>query len=48
MTFPVHIEESINLFGLTHPLGKIKPVSIEGRLANEQEVRGKADAIDRR
>jgi len=40
-TFPVHGEESIILFGLTYPLGKIKPVSMEGKLTNEQEVREK-------
>ena len=39
--FPVHLEETINLFSSTYSLGKIKPVSIEGKLANEREVREK-------
>lgn len=41
MMFPLHFEEAINLFGLTYPLGKIKSVSVEGKLSNEQEVREK-------
>lgn len=41
MSFPVHAEEFITLFGLIYPLGKIKPNLLTGKLLNEQEVREK-------
>jgi len=39
LTKPIHFEEVITLFGQEYPLGKTNPIYLEGKLANEQEVR---------
>jgi hypothetical protein len=36
--FPLRFEETVTLFGVELPLGKIRPVQVQARLANEQQV----------
>src|SRR5581483_1181759 len=35
---PLRFEETVTLFGVELPLGKIRPVQVQARLANEQQV----------
>jgi hypothetical protein len=39
LTHPTYFEETITLFGQAYALGRTKSIYLEGKLANEQEVR---------